>query len=383
MVESLEAAAAVNIWILTVIVLGALLAGLVIEFGMLRWLQWIAHRTHWLGDDVIIKSLRGMPLLWCLLVGVYLILPDLAIDPRILELADDTAVILAIVSVTIIVIRLTTGFIGYYADQASLPSVSLFNVLLRIFISLIGVLVVMAFLDVSVTPAVTALAASGIGISFALRESLANLFSGLLLVASNKIHPGDYIRLHTAQEGYVTDINWHTTQIRQFSNNMIIVPNSIMANSILVNTFSPAKEMSVYVDMGISYESDLERAEEVTIEVANAVMQQVRGGVPKFQPAVFYHTFDEYRIRFWVVLRAREYADQYLVTHEFMKRLRLRYREEGITISYPVRTLHTPSGMPLEMVNMIQQNGHAAIGGHTWQTVANDETEPGEPREKN
>jgi small-conductance mechanosensitive channel len=66
----------------------------------------------------------------------------------------------------------------------------------------------------------------------------------------------------------------------------------------------------------------------------------VPGGVASFEPLIRYHTFGEFSIKFTVILRAKEYVDQYLVKHEFIKRLHKRYRQEGITIPFQIRAVH-------------------------------------------
>src|SRR5207249_3736668 len=83
------------------------------------------------------------------------------------------------------------------------------------------------------------------------------------------------------------------------------------------------------LDVGVSYDSDLRKVEVVTVEVGQEVMQQVEGGVRDFTPSIRYHTFGDSAIQFTVTLRGQEYVSQYLIKHEFIKRLHRRYREEG------------------------------------------------------
>ncbi len=85
----------------------------------------------------------------------------------------------------------------------------------------------------------------------------------------------------------------------------------------------------------------LRHVERVTCEVAKDTMRTVPGGVPDFEPFVRYHTFDDYSINFTVILRAKEFVDQYLIKHEFIKRIHRRYQSEGILIPFPTRTVHT------------------------------------------
>jgi small-conductance mechanosensitive channel len=78
----------------------------------------------------------------------------------------------------------------------------------------------------------------------------------------------------------------------------------------------------------------------VAMEVATQVMQQVEGGVPAAQPSVRFHTFGDSAIQGAVAIRCREFVDQYLVRHEFIKRLKIRFDQEGIEIPFPIRTVY-------------------------------------------
>jgi small-conductance mechanosensitive channel len=143
----------------------------------------------------------------------------------------------------------------------------------------------------------------------------------------------------TGEEGYVTDIAWRYTTLRALPNNRIILPNSKLASALVTNFYFPDKEMAVLVNLGVGYGSDLEKVEQVTVEVARQVMEEVQGGVAEFIPFIRYHTFGESSINFTVILRVREFTDQFLIKHEFVKRIHRRYKAEGIQIPFPIRTV--------------------------------------------
>ena len=75
------------------------------------------------------------------------------------------------------------------------------------------------------------------------------------------------------------------------------------------------------------------------MDVGREVMGEVPGGVPEFDPFIRYHTFGDSSIDFTVILRAKEFVDQYLIKHEFVKRLHTRFIDEGIVIPFPIRTI--------------------------------------------
>jgi small-conductance mechanosensitive channel len=130
------------------------------------------------------------------------------------------------------------------------------------------------------------------------------------------------------------------------ANNLIIVPNAKLAQAIVVNHHLPAPDLAVLVDVGVDYGSDLGHVEQVVSEVGREVMTDVVGGVPDFQPFVRFHTFSDSSINFTAILRGREFVDQYLLKHEFVKRLHARFHREGIVIPFPVRTIVSPRAAP-------------------------------------
>jgi small-conductance mechanosensitive channel len=72
--------------------------------------------------------------------------------------------------------------------------------------------------------------------------------------------------------------------------------------------------------------------------------------VPTFEPVVRFHTFADSSVNFAVVLRGRQFTDQFLLKHELVKRLHARYVQEGINIPFPVRTLTTRAPLPVTVV---------------------------------
>lgn len=100
----------------------------------------------------------------------------------------------------------------------------------------------------------------------------------------------------------------------------------------------------VLVEVGVDYASDLSHVERVVIEVGRDVMRTVTGGVPEFEPFIRFHTFGDSSIDFSAILRGQEFTGQYLVKHEFIKRLHVRFAEEGIAIPFPIRTLDIRTG---------------------------------------
>lgn len=322
--------------------LSGIAGGLFLERFVLGRLRALAKRTKWEGDEVLLGAFRRVTFLGTVLVGAYVALVVVELPPRVDAFLSKGLLVLAILVATLFLSRVAVGFLDAYLRRLKdlVPPSSLLRNLMRLAIFTIGFLVLLQSLGISITPALTALGVGGLAVALALQGPLANLFSGLHIILSKQIRPGDYVKLETGEEGYVVDISWRNTTIRQLPNNLVIVPNSKLASIIVTNYYMPQQEMSVLVQVGVSYDSDLEKVERVTLEVAREVMREVPGGVPEFEPLLRYHTFADFSINFTVILRAREFVDQYRVRHEFIKRLHRRYQQEGIEIPFPIRTIY-------------------------------------------
>jgi small-conductance mechanosensitive channel len=159
------------------------------------------------------------------------------------------------------------------------------------------------------------------------------------LISTQPIRVCDFVKLQSGEEGYVTEIGWRATRLRMQPNNLVIVPNSRLADSVIINYDLPNGELAALVQVGVGYESDLSQVERVTLEVAADIQKTVAGAVREFEPIIRYHSFESSSINFTVIMRASHFVDQHLMKHEFIKRLHARYNQEGIVFSSPARTV--------------------------------------------
>jgi len=315
------------------------LAGVIMERIFFVRLNKFVGKTKWEGGNIIITSIHGMVLLWCVVAGTHAALYNLPLTPTLFHFLQKSLVILTIFTATVVVARIAVGFINLYSRGTAgiLPSISISSNISKLVIYIIGLMVALQTLGISVAPILTALGVGGLAVALALRDTLANLFSGLHILLSQQLKQGDYIKMHSGEEGYVTDITWRNTSIRTIADNLIIVPNANLAAASITNFHLPAADVPVRLEVGVSYASDLEQVEKTTLAVAAEV--QAAMGAPAFAPLLRYHTFGDSSVNFTVIMRASEFADQQKIVHEFIKKLHRRFRTEGIEIPFPIRTI--------------------------------------------
>ena len=333
-------------WIAPLLILaGSLLIGLWLRWFVVPRLLRVASRTPWEGDGLVLHAIRGPIVLWSWMAGAYLAIKFSRVPENVVEVAGRLLKALWIFSMAWVSANTIAQLITRYAAkrQMALPMTSLTRHLAKLVILALGALIILDSLGVRIGSLLAALGIGSLAVAMGLQDTLTNLFAGVYLTLGKNIRVGDYIRLEGGQEGYVTDIGWRATKVRMLPQNVIIVPNAKLSQSIITNYYLPDRQLDVLVEVSVDYASDLSHVERVTHEVADDVMRTVPGGVPSFEPVIRYHTLGDSGIQLTVVMRAREFVDQYLLKHEFIKRLHARYRQEGITIPFPVRTVHLKS----------------------------------------
>jgi small-conductance mechanosensitive channel len=122
--------------------------------------------------------------------------------------------------------------------------------------------------------------------ALALQDTLSNLFAGIHILAEHTIRVGDYIKLETGQEGYVEDISWRTTRIRMLPNNMVIVPNSKLSQSVVTNYYLPERRMAILIPVSVSYDADPDVVEQTLLDVAKKAAAEVPGLLSGPEPSV-------------------------------------------------------------------------------------------------
>jgi small-conductance mechanosensitive channel len=296
----------------------------------------LAARTEWRWDDALFSVTSRVPF-WAILAGAHVSLRFWSLVP------DDHARIahllgaVAVVSVTFALADIASALLSSYGPRHSegVPVSALAQNVVRGVVITLGTLVIVRSFGFEITPYLTALGVGGLAVALALQDPLSNFFAGVFMSIAGQIRIGDYLKLEGGAEGYVADFNWRSTSIRLLADNIVIIPNAKLAQAVVTNYHQPSRELTIVVDVGVHYLSDLAQVERITAEVAREVMTSVPGAIPAFVPAVRFHTLSPTSVVCNVTLRAQEFTDQFLIRHEFIKRLHLRYGREGIVVPYP------------------------------------------------
>lgn len=296
-------------------------------------------------DDILLDSLDFPLTLLIFFSGAFLLgrLTPAGTQNQLVTYALATFKIVAIIAIILFFDKLLKGLIQIYSKNIEILKASqgVVQAVVRICVIAIGLLIILDSFGISITPILASLGIGSLAVALALQPTLENFFSGIQLIIDKPIQVGQFVKLDSGEEGYVEKVGWRSTWVRMLPNNVVVIPNKTLVNSKVLNYYYPETELAVLVQVGVHYNSNLEHVEKVTIEVAQEIMKTVTGGVPEFMPFIRFHTFNAYSIDFTVILRAKEFVDNYLIKHEFIKQLHKRFNKEGIVIPYPIRALNT------------------------------------------
>ena len=177
----------------------------------------------------------------------------------------------------------------------------------------------------------------GIVLGLAAKDTLANLFAGIFIMADSPYKEGDYINLDTGERGYVKNIGIRSTRIMTRDDIEITIPNSVIANSKIINESGGPVEMErVRVNVSVAYGSDIEKVRSVLMEIAQSNDDVCSEPLPRVRFREFGDSALIFQLLFWIEkpeMRGRVVDSVNSVIYN-------RFIDHNIEIPFPQRTIH-------------------------------------------
>lgn len=330
------------------LLLATMLAGLLVRvflIGALRkWAE--ASKNH--AGTLAAETLRGSILLWFAILGLHIATQSSEIPARYLRYIPPALALLWILSLTIAASRFAGNVVRFYGAQMSgdmRPVTSLTQKLSQIVILLLGgALMLKVVFNINLTPLLATLGVGGLAVALALQDTLSNLFAGFYVSISGLIRIGDYIKLSSGEEGYVADITWRCTTMRGQANNLVIIPNNKLGQTIYTNYFLPERKLGQSLQIAVAPGSDITRVEKLLLDETLAAMPEIPAILDDPQPLVLFVTQPgDPALIFQVNFSVREFGNQARAQSELRKRLWQRLTREGVAMGFSTEWPHPNS----------------------------------------
>ncbi|MBL7983332.1 MAG: mechanosensitive ion channel family protein [Flavobacteriales bacterium] len=197
--------------------------------------------------------------------------------------------------------------------------------------------------------AVTLFAGAGILVAIlglATQRAFSNIISGIFIVGFKPFRVGDVIKVGTIDSGVVEDITLRHTVIVTFENRRVIIPNAVISDDVIVNSSITDEATCEFVEVRVSYESDLDRAMAILQEACAAhpdcmdkrTPEEAKRGQHKVIVRVI--RLDESAVVLRAYAWAKEPAVARMMHYDLNRTIKLLFDQEGIIIPYPQRTVH-------------------------------------------
>lgn len=180
----------------------------------------------------------------------------------------------------------------------------------------------------------------GIAVGFAAKDTLANLISGVSIIADAPYKLGDYIVLDTGERGVVTELGMRSTRLLTRDDVEISIPNAVMGNAKITNeSGGPAIEHRIRIPFGVAYGTHPQTVVEVVEKAAQDNELVLAEPAPRVRMRAFGESSLDFELLCWI-----KYPEQRgLAKHELLIDIDQRFREHGITIPFPQRDVHLPA----------------------------------------
>jgi MscS family membrane protein len=306
----------------------------------------ISRRTRTTLDDAILDAVRA-PLFWLIVfIALQIALNQLSFLPEDWRTNNQHIMFVLYVLVGYVLLyKLIGNVMKWYArefairtestiDEQVMPFVRRVTLIL---LTVIAGIVLLSHFEVDISAFVTTLGIGSLAIALAAQAALADAVSGFVIITDRPFAIGDRIEiLELDTWGDVIDVGLRSTRIRTRDNRMVVVPNSLIGKSLVVNHSIPSTVYRVETHVGIAYGTDIDRAREIMIEAVRAqdwVMKDER------IEALFIQYGDSaliFRVRCWI--------ENYVETRRIMDKLNTcLYRaltEAGIEMPSPIQTVY-------------------------------------------
>jgi small-conductance mechanosensitive channel len=336
-IQSSTALSTLSILALTVI------AAIVIDLITTRVLMRLAKKTQTNLDDKIVAALRRPLFLSVVLIGTNLAVKRFEPSATATDLIHNTLVTLAILLWTGAGMRVAKSFLGIMANRAhELQYIQprtqpLFEIATKTFIVGGAAYGLLLAWHVDVTAWLASAGILGIAIGFAAKDTLANLFSGIFILADAPYKIGDFIVLDSGERGQVTDIGIRSTRILTRDDIEIIVPNAAIANAKIINeSGGPHVKHRVRINVGVAYGSDIDKVRDVLMDIASNSNFLVAHPEPRVRFREFGNSSLNFQLLGWIeepFLRGQAMDELYTNVYK-------RFAAEKITIPFPQRDVH-------------------------------------------
>ncbi len=336
-----------DIWIAAVIIFIGIIAAYIVA-RIFKWLRKRADLTESRFDDILVMSF-GKPIIAGILFFSFFLAMGYITIPEgytwIIEgkFLNSVYILLGAWVVSIFV----ENFINLYGQWLSAKTesdlddkiINILEISARYIIWFIAILIVLSYLEIDVTPLIAAGGIFGLAVALAGQDLISNFFGGAIIVVDKPFVIGDRIKI----DGYLGDVESvgpRSTRIKTLDYQLLTIPNSKIANSVIINYAMPDVKLKVKIPISVAYGSDIRRAKEILMEICRDAAVNTPYILTDPVPNVYFLEFGASSLDYMMVIWAKKFNMSWEIKDHINFEIERRFAEEGIEIPFPQMDVH-------------------------------------------
>ena len=333
-----------NKWLYSLlIVIFFYLVSIISSYSINRIIHRIIQRTSWDTDDGVINAIKK-PVKWIIfLVGLHLAILPLKLSVQVTDFFTNLFIGIIIAMATYMAMKVTEFFIRAWGkqvvhklgDRMDTDMVPFIVKIVNFFYLMMAALVILSKFGIEIAPLIASFGIMGFAVGFAVKDTIANLIGGMILLTDESIAVGDKVVIDEDM-GINNEIGMRYTKLKTFDNEIVVIPNGELVNKKFKNFVLPDPAIRVVVDFGVAYGSDVDRVEEVVLGVIRNIEDALEDPEPKCLMMSMGDFSLNFKAKFWIPL----YEDQYYKQLEATKKIYNALNEANISIPFPTHTVY-------------------------------------------
>jgi MscS family membrane protein len=283
------------------------------------------------------------------ILGIYLALLSLPLHEKIALVCSGILFIVLVIIVFNLIYHAFDELLKWYMAGMHEGSDSLIShqvlpiaeKLTVLFLMATALIVILKHFNYDIFSLVTALGIGSLAIGMAAKDTLAHMISGFTLMLDRPFQIGDRIKLASGQVGDVIDIGLRSTKIQALDSTIMIIPNSDLCNSALINMVRPTTVTQGRITLGVCYTSDVDRVKELLVDIARENTDVLEDPAP----LALFTSFGESALNMLLLFWVSDPTVAGTVTDQLNSTIIRRFRESGIEIPFPTRTVIMEKGL--------------------------------------
>ncbi len=296
-------------------------------------------------DDELVDKAEEPLVILVFIAGLYWGLLRLSLDGWALAVGDGAYIATAAV-LTWLAMRLADIFVKYWLaptakktkSQIDDQLVPIAGKLLKLLIAAFALYVVLLHFHYDLTALIAGLGVGGLAVALATKDYLENIVGGMTIFTDKPFKIGDLVEVN-GTTGFIEEVGIRTTRLLTFDNTLVIIPNSQMVSSKLINVSEPNSTIAITMTLGLTYDTSIAKIKKAKGIIKKAITS-TKGIDKSYTPLIYFTEFGDSALKLWVKYRVASYDSQLSITDEINSKIKEGFEKAKIDMAYPTQTVY-------------------------------------------